>query len=234
LPTSSAVPSLPFLTTPTVSSADDRVGLLHPTADHGVHPVSCRPMTSLPSSDIPHGRLTLRSLPLPTRWTPSPSHSWLVHRMSCPSRGWPSSPARQQAGPREKKPPPQGFPDRESVARPPRCHDDRPVAPLGFPPTPGSHLPLLPASQRDRSHPWTCSAPDRSREPPATRPAEANRADRRHRRPRDFRTRSPHRSEGRRTAGPRDLARGFLHRHPRSKLRAGAAAFQATPLPMRP
>jgi hypothetical protein len=120
LPTSPAVPSMPFLTTSTGSSADDLVGLLHPTTDHGVHPVSCRPSTFPPSSDTPHGRLTLRSFPLPTRWTPSPGHCWSVHRVSCPSRGWPSSvlrSGRNQVALR-KSPPPQGCPSRESVARP--------------------------------------------------------------------------------------------------------------------
>lgn len=29
---------------------------------------------------------TLRSFPLLTKWTPSPSHCWAVHRMPCPSR----------------------------------------------------------------------------------------------------------------------------------------------------
>jgi hypothetical protein len=36
------------------------------------------------------GAITLRSFPLLAEWTPSPTHCWVVHRMSCPSRGWPS------------------------------------------------------------------------------------------------------------------------------------------------
>jgi hypothetical protein len=31
---------------------------------------------------------TLRSVPLLTKWTPSPTYCWVVHRMPCPSRGW--------------------------------------------------------------------------------------------------------------------------------------------------
>jgi hypothetical protein len=30
---------------------------------------------------------TLRSVPLPTKWIPSPPHCWVVHRIPCPSRG---------------------------------------------------------------------------------------------------------------------------------------------------
>jgi hypothetical protein len=42
------VPFLPFLTTSTVSSADDLVGLLHPTTDYRVRLVSCRLRTFPP------------------------------------------------------------------------------------------------------------------------------------------------------------------------------------------
>jgi len=111
----------------------------------------CRPWGSpgfLPTIDcrrcptFPSGRLTLRSLPLPTRGTPSPRPCRRVHRMSRPSRGWPSFVLRtgRNLHALRKSPPPQGFPDRESVAEPPRCRDGLPVAPLGFSPTPGLHL----------------------------------------------------------------------------------------------
>lgn len=197
-----------FLTTPTVSSADDLVGLLHPTADHGVHPVSCRLPTLPPTSDIPHGRLTLRSFPLPTRWTPSPNHCWSVHRMSSPSRGWPSSVLRtgRNLHALRKSPPPQGFPDGESVAGPPRCRDGLPDAPLGFSPTPGFHLSLCPVTPCGRSRSLSCSAPDRSREPPDDGPAEAHPPYRPDRRSRAFHRCSSHRSGHRMGAGPRDRA----------------------------
>lgn len=45
LPRPVHVPSLPFLTTPTVYSASDLAGLLHPATDHGVHLVLSRPLT---------------------------------------------------------------------------------------------------------------------------------------------------------------------------------------------
>lgn len=80
---------MPFLTTTTGSSADDLVSLLHLTTDHRVRLVSCRPTTSPPHSQhSPQTPVALRSLPLSTKWPPSPNHCWPVHRMSCPSRGW--------------------------------------------------------------------------------------------------------------------------------------------------
>jgi hypothetical protein len=79
---------MPFLTTSTVSSADDCVGLLHPTTDYEVRLVSCRGTTFPPLPDSPHKRMTLRSFPLLAKLASSPSHCWAVHRMPCPSRSW--------------------------------------------------------------------------------------------------------------------------------------------------
>jgi hypothetical protein len=80
---------MPFLTTTTGSSADDLVSLLHLTTDHRVRLVSCRPTTSPPHSQhSPQTPVALQSVPLSTKWPPSPNHCWPVHRMSCPSRGW--------------------------------------------------------------------------------------------------------------------------------------------------
>lgn len=108
------------------------------------------------------------------------------------------------------------------------------VAPLGFP-SDSRLSPAIPVGDAARPKPRTpCSMPDRSRGPPAARPAEANRTDRPDRRSRTSRPRSSHRSGRRDDAGPRDRVREFPHEHPQSKLCVGAAAFQATPLPVRP
>jgi hypothetical protein len=168
-----AVPSVPFLTTSTGSSAGDRVGLLHPTTDHGVHLVACRPPTSPPPPDISHRRYTLRSFPLPTKWTPSPSHCWLVHRMPGPSRDWPSFVLRNcRSRPALRKaPPPQGFPDRKSVAHQPRCRVWFTRYSLGLFSDSGLS-PIAPAGSTNRpKSPALCSSPDRSRAPPDRRPA---------------------------------------------------------------
>lgn len=108
------------------------------------------------------------------------------------------------------------------------------VAPLGFPLDSRLSPAIHSATLRGRSQETPCSMPDRSREPPAARPAEANRTDRPDRRSRTSRRRSSHRSGRRDDAGSRDRAREFPHEHPQSKLCVSAAAFQATPLPVRP
>jgi hypothetical protein len=133
---------MPFLTTSTVSSADDLVGLLHPTTDHGVRLVACRKATLPPLPDSSHRRCTLRSLPLLTRWTPSPRHCWPVHRMSGPSRGWPSSVLQRRPKPVplfKSRPHLRGFPARSPLLASRVATTGPPVAPLGFSPTLGSH-----------------------------------------------------------------------------------------------
>jgi len=100
MPTLQRVPLLPFRTTSAVSSAPAAVGLLHPTADHEVHPVSGRPPTVAGDATLLSDAVTLRSFSLPTRWKPvtrwtadqtrcrsnSPFHAPPVHRSPCPSR----------------------------------------------------------------------------------------------------------------------------------------------------
>lgn len=146
---------MPFLTTSTVSSADDSVGLLHPTTDHGVRLVACRGATFPPRPDSSHRRHTLRSLPLLTKWTPSPNHCWLVHRMSSPSRGWPSSVLHDQrkADPLSRsRPHLRGFPAKSPLLAGRVATTGSPDAPLGFAPTLGFHPPLLLAARTGRSH----------------------------------------------------------------------------------
>jgi hypothetical protein len=74
LPHLAHVPLLPFLPASAVYSSRVFAGLLHPAADHGVRPVSGREPTSAAEAtgsrepDRPHGRHTLRSISLYTRW----------------------------------------------------------------------------------------------------------------------------------------------------------------------
>jgi len=70
MPTLQRVPLLPFLTTPAVYSAPTAVGLLHPTADHEVRPVSGRLPTVADNTTLLTDANTLRSFSLETRWKP--------------------------------------------------------------------------------------------------------------------------------------------------------------------
>jgi hypothetical protein len=70
MPTLQRVPLLPFLTTPAVYSAPTAVGLLHPTADHEVRPVSGRLPTIADNTTLLTDANTLRSFSLETRWKP--------------------------------------------------------------------------------------------------------------------------------------------------------------------
>jgi len=112
--------------------------------------------------DISHRRCTLRSFPLLTRWTPSPSHCWLVHRMSCPSRGWPSSVLhdRPKSIRSPEVAPTSGvFPARSPLLARRVAATGSPVAPLGFAPTLGFHPPNLLAARTGRSHPHSVRVP---------------------------------------------------------------------------
>jgi hypothetical protein len=70
LPALQRVPLLPFLTTSAVSSAQAVVGLLHPTTDHEVHPVSGRTTTVADATTLLTDAVTLRSFSLPAWWKP--------------------------------------------------------------------------------------------------------------------------------------------------------------------
>jgi hypothetical protein len=92
LPSLPHVPLLPFLTTPAVCSAPTGVGLLHPTADHEVHPVSSRPPTVADNTTLLTGANPPKPFP-PDKVEPvTPSEigpktaPGEVHRSPCPSR----------------------------------------------------------------------------------------------------------------------------------------------------
>jgi len=101
LPTLQRVPLLPFLTTSAVSSALTVVGLLHPTADHEVHPVSGRTPTVADAATLFTDAKPFEAFPLQHSGNPSPgsladqtenpkthcrSTTPPVHRSPCPSR----------------------------------------------------------------------------------------------------------------------------------------------------
>lgn len=132
-------------------------------------------------------------------------------------------------------PPPQGFPRRESVAPPTHCSAGQPDAPLGFSSTSGSHpsVPLATSMSLGSSSP--CSVRGCRRHLQSGAPAEAN--------PPKPATRSllvlspslaepKLRSCRRRVPGP--CASCGTHPHAARGHRAGALAFQTTPLPARP
>jgi hypothetical protein len=153
---------LPFLTTSTVSSADDSVGLLHPTTDHRVRLVACRRVTFPPLLDNSHRRLTLRSLPLLTRWTPSLNHCWFVHRMSRPSRGWPHFVLRDQpksTSSQKSRPHLRGLLAKSPLLTNRVAATSSPDPPLGFSPTLGFHPSNLLATRAGRSHPSPVQVP---------------------------------------------------------------------------
>lgn len=84
-----------------------------------------------------------------------------------------------------------------------------------------------------RSRDTRCSgARSEERDPPDGAPTEVDPPGRQDRETRAFRHRSCHRSGHHRDAGPRIPACGRVHMPPRSKLRAGALAFQTAPLPL--
>jgi hypothetical protein len=68
----SRVPLLPFLTTSAVCSAPAGVGLLHPTADHEVHPVSSRPPTVADDATLLAGASPFEAFPSQQSGDPSP------------------------------------------------------------------------------------------------------------------------------------------------------------------
>jgi len=141
LPTSSAVPSLPFLTTTTVSSANDRVGLLHPTTDHGVCPVAGREPTLPPTPDHSHGHRPFGAFPSRRSGPPHRTIAGAFTDGPAPLvvGPLPSCRTSRSRSALEKSPPPQGFPRRKSVAHTPRCRGVQARCSLGLSSTLGFH-----------------------------------------------------------------------------------------------
>ena len=165
MPIFGCVPSLPFLPTSTAYSARPPVGLLRPTASHGVRHVSCRTSLSVtfrsrsrPHS-LPRGAAhTLRSVPLPASRTVSP-RPLPSRRHDC------SAPCR----------PPCCLAALQGLQHPPdlkallqqkvRCQlrdvatSLLPVAPLGFVPLQGLLRVCVPGSETPTSQPASRHAP---------------------------------------------------------------------------
>jgi len=130
LPSSRLVPPLSFHPTPTVSSAQDPAGLLHPATGHGVRHVSGLPPRCRDASPFPVAP-TLRSFSLLDSLPASPRF--------VPSRRWvPVSRRRRVALPRPccvfpPVPRPQGFaPSKSPLQAGWRCRQSLLDAPLGF------------------------------------------------------------------------------------------------------
>jgi hypothetical protein len=130
-----------------------------------------------------------------------------------------------------KKPPPQGCPSQESVARQPCCHCWSARSSLGLSSTSSFH-----SSTRRRWCASKCSPPVRG--PTETGTLQTMTPPKRTHRTDElvalepFHRRSCSRSRRRDDAGSRDRTHGFPCAPPMPKHRPGAAAFQGPPLPM--
>jgi hypothetical protein len=224
---------MPFLTTSTGSSADDSVGLLHPTTDHGVRLVSGRSTTSPPLPDHSHRRCTLRRFSLLARLASSPSHCWAVHRTPCPSRGWLSSSSNttETALFFERSPHLRGVRARSPLLASGVATAGPPDPPLGFPRLRAFTRRLAGDGVHRNAHPPVRGPTETGTLQTMTPPKRTHRTDELVALE-PFHRRSCSRSRRRDDAGSRDRTHGFPCAPPMPKHRPGAAAFQGPPLPM--